>query len=49
MAAHKDESVTRYMAVAREIPTLSREEEQTLARTWRDHGDRKAAEKLIRA
>src|SRR5207248_7563158 len=49
MAAHKDESVTRYMAVAREIPTLSREEEQGLARAWRDHGDKDAAEKLIRA
>ena len=49
MAPAKDESVSRYMAIAREIPALSREEEVSLARAWRDHGDQKAAEKLIRA
>lgn len=49
MAADKDESTSRYVAMARKVPKLSREEEQTLARAWRDSGDRRAAEKLIRA
>jgi RNA polymerase sigma-32 factor len=49
MAAEKDEALARYMSIAREIPSLSRDEEQQLARAWRDHGDRRAAEKLIRA
>jgi RNA polymerase sigma-32 factor len=49
MAPVKEEAVSRYMAIAREIPAISRDEERTLARAWRDHGDRAAAEKLIRA
>jgi len=49
MAAERDEALSRYMATARELPQLSREEEQALARAWRDRGDRSAAERLIRA
>jgi RNA polymerase sigma-32 factor len=45
----RDAAVTRYVAAAREVPSLSREEEGELARLFRDTGDPKAAEKLIRA
>jgi RNA polymerase sigma-32 factor len=47
--AERDEAISRYIAGARDVPALSREEETELARRWRDHQDGKAAEKLIKA
>ncbi|GAC1351750.1 MAG: RNA polymerase sigma factor RpoH [Polyangiales bacterium] len=47
--AHIDPAISRYIAVARAVPALSREEETGLARRFRDHGDMTAAEQLIRA
>ena len=45
----RDEAISRYIAGAREVPALSREDEVELARQWRDRQDDKAAEKLIKA
>ncbi|GAC1370799.1 MAG: RNA polymerase sigma factor RpoH [Polyangiales bacterium] len=48
-AGEKDVTVSRYIAMARAVEPLSREEETALARAWRDRQDPKAAEQLIRA
>jgi RNA polymerase sigma-32 factor len=45
----RDAAISRYITAARKVPTLSREEEVELATRFRDHGDAKAAERLIRA
>ena len=45
----KDAAISRYISAARDEQALSREEEVELARKWRDTGDERAAEKLIRA
>lgn len=49
MAREIDPSVSRYMSSARSTPDLDRETETKLARRWRDHGDRAAADRLVRA
>jgi len=45
----KDAAISRYISAARDEQALTREEEVELARKWRDSGDERAAEKLIRA
>lgn len=47
--ADRDAAISRFISAAREVDTLEREEEVRLARKWRDEGDAKAAEQLIRA
>ena len=42
-----DASLTRYMQQIRKFPMLSHEEEERLARAWRDNGDSDAAHKLV--
>jgi RNA polymerase sigma-32 factor len=44
-----DDSATSFMATASRMPRLDREEELALARRWRDHQDRRAADALVRA
>src|SRR2546425_5205498 len=41
------DSLQRYLAEIRRIPVLSREEEHELAVRWQEHGDRRAAWKLV--
>src|SRR2546430_14755826 len=41
------DSLQRYLAEIRRIPVLSREEEHELAVRWQEHGDRRAARKLV--
>src|SRR5262245_66568665 len=40
-------STTRYLAEIRRFPMLQADEEWLLAKSWRGHGDRKAAHKLV--
>jgi RNA polymerase sigma-32 factor len=47
--AEKDPAISRFIRAAREQDALTREDEVDLARRWRDQGDARAAEKLIRA
>jgi RNA polymerase sigma-32 factor len=47
--AEKDPAISRFIRSAREEDALTREDEVELARKWRDQGDAKAAERLIRA
>ena len=42
-----DASLTRYMQEIRKYPMLTHEEEERLARAWRDLGDDEAAHKLV--
>ena len=42
-----DASLSRYMQEIRKYPMLSHQEEEALARSWRDHGDQEAAHKLV--
>jgi len=42
-----DASLTRYMQEIRKYPMLAHEEEERLARAWRDHGDQGAAHTLV--
>ncbi|MBB5374059.1 RNA polymerase sigma factor RpoH [Acidocella aromatica] len=42
-----DASLTRYMQEIRKYPMLTHEEEERLARAWRDQGDNEAAHKLV--
>ena len=44
-----DPATSRYIAAARVVPALSREDETALARLWRDKSDARSAEKLIHA
>ncbi len=39
----------RYISAAMKVPLLEREEEQELARRWRDHDDTKALDRIITA
>ena len=42
-----DSGLTRYLAEIRRFPMLAVEEEYMLAKRWRDHQDRDAAQKLV--
>jgi RNA polymerase sigma-32 factor len=42
-----ESGLSRYMEEIRRIPMLEPHEEYTLARSWREHGDRDAAHKLV--
>jgi len=44
-----DQALSNYIAMVKNIPALSREDEQVLARKWRDEHDSKAGEQLVRA
>lgn len=44
-----DQLLSNYISQVKNIPTLTREDEQVLARRWRDHQDAKAGENLVRA
>lgn len=46
-ALAKVSDLDRYMAQIRQYPVLSREEEERLARKWRDEGDTQAAHLLV--
>src|SRR6266699_6671277 len=39
--------LTRYLEEIRRFPMLERREEYMLAKRWREHGDREAANKLV--
>ena len=39
--------LSRYLAEIRRFPMLTPEEEYMLAKSWREHGDRDAAQKLV--
>src|SRR6201990_1214774 len=42
-----ESGVTRYLEKIRRFPMLEPHEEYMLAKRWREHGDRTAAEKLV--
>jgi RNA polymerase sigma-32 factor len=42
-----DGGLSRYLAEIRRFPMLEPEEEYMLAKSWREHGDRNAAQKLV--
>jgi len=42
-------ALSRYISLIKEIPELSREDENELASKWRKEGDRDAAAKLVNA
>ena len=44
-----DASLTKYMQEIRKYPMLAHEEEERLARSWRDNGDQQAAHKLVQS
>jgi RNA polymerase sigma-32 factor len=44
-----DASLTRYMQEIRQYPMLAHEEEERLARAWRDKGDHNAAHTLVKS
>jgi RNA polymerase sigma-32 factor len=44
-----DASLTRYMQEIRQYPMLAHEEEERLARAWRDNADDKAAHTLVKS
>jgi RNA polymerase sigma-32 factor len=44
-----DASLTRYMQEIRQYPMLAHEEEERLARAWRDKGDQNAAHTLVKS
>jgi len=44
-----DQALSNYIAQVKDIPTLTREQEQELARRWRDQHDGAAGEQLVRA
>jgi RNA polymerase sigma-32 factor len=46
-ALSADGGLSRYLAEIRRFPMLQPEEEYMLAKRWREHGDREAAQKLI--
>lgn len=49
LVIHEGASLERYMAEIKRIPLLTREEEDALARRFRDEGDVAAAQKLVMA
>ena len=44
-----DASLTKYMQEIRQYPMLAHEEEERLARAWRDKGDHDAAHRLVKS
>ena len=42
-----DSGLAKYMQEIRRYPMLAHEEEEKLARAWRDHGDQEAAHRLV--
>ena len=46
-ALSADSGLSRYLSEIRRFPMLQPEEEYMLAKSWREHGDRQAAQKLI--
>jgi RNA polymerase sigma-32 factor len=46
-AISADSGLSRYLSEIRRFPMLQPEEEYMLAKSWREHGDRQAAQKLI--
>ena len=40
-------SLSRYLSQIKKFPMLSAEEEYMLAKSWRDRGDLKSAQKLV--
>ena len=42
-----ESGLTRYLGEIRRVPMLMRQEEYLLAKRWREHGDHKAAHKLV--
>jgi len=44
-----DASLTKYMQEIRQYPMLAHEEEERLARAWRDNGDQEAAHRLVKS
>lgn len=49
MAAELDSALSRYMSTVQQYPKLDRAQETLLCSEWRDSGDEKAKEKLVRA
>jgi RNA polymerase sigma-32 factor len=49
MAQHFDSDVFRYMAMVKQFPALDRDQELALALSWKNHGDTRAREALVRA
>jgi RNA polymerase sigma-32 factor len=49
MAREIDPAVSRYMTMVQELPQLTREHEQELARKWKLHADEVAREELVSA
>lgn len=47
LLSQEGNALERYMVEVKRIPMLTREEEDTLARRFRDHGDVEAAHKLV--
>lgn len=47
VAALPSEGVSRFLGQMRKFPFLTINEEYTLAKRWREHGDRDAADKLV--
>jgi len=46
-SASREESLSNYLTQIKKFPMLSAEEEYMLAKSWRDRGDLKSAQKLI--
>jgi RNA polymerase sigma-32 factor len=49
MARHFDSDVFRYMAMVKQLPALDRDQELALALSWKNGGDKRAREALVRA
>jgi RNA polymerase sigma-32 factor len=49
MAQHFDSDVFRYMAMVKQLPALDRDQELALALSWKNHGNMRAREALVRA
>jgi len=47
LPAASEGSLSKYLAQIKKFPMLSHEEEYTLAKSWRDRGDLKSAQKLV--
>src|SRR3974390_1501014 len=46
-SATAEPGLRRYLAQIRQFPMLTPEEEYVLAKRWREHGDRAAAQQLV--
>jgi len=49
MAREIDPAVSRYITMVQHLPRLTREEELEISTRWRNHGDEKAKDALVRA